>query len=519
MTANRRIALNVLATNCRSLFAIVCSFFTARWSLMALGQEGYGLLGLIAGLIVFVSFFNKLLGKAIARFYACAIGEADITGSDGLEECRKWFNTAVFIHTIIPLLLMLIGYPLGLYVVKNVLQIPYEYTNDAICLLRFTCLSTFVGMVTVPQNAMYAAKQYIAELTVYSFATTILNVILLYWMASHEGKWLLWLAGAYCLEQVAVPLIISVRAHCVFKECRLVPRYLFDWRRIKEVLAFAGWQAVGMFANISKTQGEAILVNRFFGTRMNASMTVASSLSGRCLTFSNEVQAAFQPAIATAYGARDLERMKSLAYKCDKFCSLLILFFAVPICLEIELLLKLWLKNPPEATSLLCYAVILLQVIDKASVGEEEAIQATGRQKLLKIVNAVSLLLILPVVWICFRLQLGVVSIVNANLAFGMIFAFARVLIAKCEVGFSIRQWVREVLLPLIGVAAVGMLMAAPSRLFLPATYWRIVGTGACAAIPMAFMTWVFILRPGEREVVLKTLARKAPFLRRLTRE
>ena len=42
---------------------------------MALGQEGYGLIGLIAGLIVFVSFFNRLLGKAIARFYACAIGE------------------------------------------------------------------------------------------------------------------------------------------------------------------------------------------------------------------------------------------------------------------------------------------------------------------------------------------------------------------------------------------------------------------------------------------------------------
>ena len=75
MTANKRIALNVLATNCRSLFAIVCSFFTARWSLMALGQEGHGLIGLIAGLIVFVSLFNRLLGKAIARFYACAIGE------------------------------------------------------------------------------------------------------------------------------------------------------------------------------------------------------------------------------------------------------------------------------------------------------------------------------------------------------------------------------------------------------------------------------------------------------------
>ena len=45
MTENRRIALNTLATYGRSLFTLVCSLFTSRWILMALGHSDHGLVG------------------------------------------------------------------------------------------------------------------------------------------------------------------------------------------------------------------------------------------------------------------------------------------------------------------------------------------------------------------------------------------------------------------------------------------------------------------------------------------
>lgn len=51
MTANRRIALNIIATYGRSLYALVIGLFTARWALQALGQVDYGLIGLIVELI------------------------------------------------------------------------------------------------------------------------------------------------------------------------------------------------------------------------------------------------------------------------------------------------------------------------------------------------------------------------------------------------------------------------------------------------------------------------------------
>ena len=40
MTPNRRIFLNIVATYGRSLYALMCGLFPARWVLAAVGQVG-----------------------------------------------------------------------------------------------------------------------------------------------------------------------------------------------------------------------------------------------------------------------------------------------------------------------------------------------------------------------------------------------------------------------------------------------------------------------------------------------
>ena len=77
---------------------------------MALGQVDYGLMGLVGGLTAFISFFNARFAGAIGRFYALSVGKQSVDREAGLEACRMWFTTAVMIHTILPVILMMIGY-------------------------------------------------------------------------------------------------------------------------------------------------------------------------------------------------------------------------------------------------------------------------------------------------------------------------------------------------------------------------------------------------------------------------
>ena len=106
MSPNRRILLNIVATYGRSLFALVCGLFSARWVLEALGKEDFCLYGVVGALTIFIAFLNMMLSGALGRYYAFSIGEANRAtdegrAADGLENCRLWFNTALSIHTVV----------------------------------------------------------------------------------------------------------------------------------------------------------------------------------------------------------------------------------------------------------------------------------------------------------------------------------------------------------------------------------------------------------------------------------
>ena len=115
MTPNQRIILNTIASYARTLIGIFCGIFSTRWVLMALGNESFGLFGVVGSLVLFVSFLNIQFSSALSRFYAFSIGKANtsIDKSVALDECRNWFTTGFMIHTILPLFLIMVGYPLG----------------------------------------------------------------------------------------------------------------------------------------------------------------------------------------------------------------------------------------------------------------------------------------------------------------------------------------------------------------------------------------------------------------------
>lgn len=87
---------------------------------MVLGEEDYGLYGLLGSLTLFVTFFNIQFSQALSRFYAYSFGRVKVVGeSEAVLESKKWFTCGVFIHTVVPCVLLAIGYPLGVYAIKE----------------------------------------------------------------------------------------------------------------------------------------------------------------------------------------------------------------------------------------------------------------------------------------------------------------------------------------------------------------------------------------------------------------
>ena len=506
MSPTRRIILNIVATYGRSLYALAIGLFCGRWTLMALGKVDYGLIGVVGGMTTFVAFLNNLMSAATARFFAIGVGGVKKFETDGMEECRKWFATAVSVHTVLPLALMLIGYPVGEWAVRCYLTIPPERIADCIWVWRFTCLSSFVGMVCVPLSAMYGAHQYIAELTVYSFITSTLNVIVLHYMVTHPGVWLTKFSLWTCLLSIVPRFIIAIRAVFLFPECRLRLRYLYDIGRILQLGHYAFWQLIGGLGVILRGQGMAILVNKCFGPMVNAASSAGNSLSGHANTFAASMSGAFAPAIMNAYGAGDMVRFRSLSSRVCKYGTLLVLIFAIPLALEHKEVLRLWLKNPPEHAGIFCVAVLICQALDRLSYGYSYAINAKGRIARYQIVVGGLSLVALPVAWMCIQLGLGIPSIAIGLVLTMILRAFSRPFFARSLLGFSVRYWFFRIFLPLVLLTMMVVLIGTIPMLFRPPSFIRVCQTTFLCEIVLLPFAYLVVLDKDERLYVSSKL-------------
>ena len=513
MSPNRRIFLNIIATYGRSLYALVCGLFISRWVLAALGKTDFGLYGLVGGMTVFISFLNMLLSIATSRFYAFAQGQAEknaVEGKaeEGLEECRKWFSTAVLLHTVVPLILIIIGYPLGMHAVENWLTIPSERLDACRWVFRFVCISCFVGMINVPFQAMYTAKQYIAELTIYGVVATTANVFFMYFMVTHPGDWLAKYALWMCLVSVVPQMVICLRALKVFPECRFRLNYSFDKKRAMQLASFATWQAFGGLGSILRSQGIQILVNKYFGPTYNASMSIANQVSAQSQTLSSAMQGAFAPAITTACGAGRMDEMRALAYRTCKFGMILALIFVLPLALELRAVLVFWLVNPPPCAAELCLCILMMMMIDKSASGHMLAVAAKGKIAAYQTFLGGSLILTLPLAWVFVACKLGFVSIGYAMVITMMICSGGRVWFARKRVGMSARYWLFKIMLPICCVVLLVATVGFSTRFLLDAGLLRIMVTTAFCEAVFLPLAWFLLLDPSERQYVTSKFRR-----------
>ena len=505
MTANRRIFWNIVATFSRSLFSLLCGIFGSRWVLQALGSVDYGLYGVIGGFTVIISFINLLLSIAVSRFYAVSVGAAEAAGSEksaAIEDCQRWFSVAVMLHTIVPILLLLIGYPLGMWAVKNYLVIPPGRLDACVWIFRCVCISCFVNMVSVPFNAMYTAKQYIAELTIYSFATTTLNILFYYFMASHAGDWFVTYGVWLCAMCIWPQVIILIRAICKFEECRFHFKFCFDFSRVKQLFSYAGWQAFGCLGGVVRQQGVAILVNRAFGPTINASMSIANTVSSQTNTFASALVGAFSPAIANAYGANNLVSVRKMALCTCKFGLVLSLLFMLPLMLEIRYVVDLWLGTPPPFAASLCILVMLMYLIDESAVGHRVAVDASGKIAMYEFVLGTLLIGTLPFAWWFVVIRHHIFSVIAAMMVIGVLVTLGRVYFGKTILNIPYRPWVFGIVCPLgLVTLAAGVIGFLP-RLVLDASILRVVVTTILCELAFLPLVWFFVLDAEERNFV-----------------
>lgn len=509
MNQSTRIIFNTLATYGRSVFALVLGLFSSRWVLGALGKEDFGLFGLVGSIIFFVGLLNGIMSAAVSRYYAYSIGGASTEGGQGgREEIMRWFNAAFSIHAILPILLVVIGYPIGCYAIRHWLVVPPERVAACVWVFRLALAAAFVNMISVPYLAMYGAKQLIAELSFWGMLTTIGTFVCAYLLLGWNGDRLMAYAAYMTFLPAVITLIQVCRAHSQFGVCKLRLKYLFEWSYIKRLFLFAFGEFFGWAGGAIRDQGMPFLINLNFGAGMNAAYTIGNQISAQTVSLSSAMIGAMMPAVTTAEGAGDHEKAMKLSFCSIKFGVLLILIFCVPLILEIDEVLRIWLVNPPEQTALICRCVLVALVCHKLGWGHHLAILAKGRivayQMTLGVTGACGLLL----AWGLVHLGLGMLGI---GLSFVLIYAIMtieRVIFAQRFCGMSLRYWAFHIVVPLGISMACATMVGILSTVILPPSFSRVCITSGMALCSLSVASWLIVCNQEEKLFFIERLKR-----------
>ncbi len=509
LTPSQRIAFNTLATYGRMLFSIIFSLFSSRWVVNGLGLSDFGLVGVVGALLVFISFFNTVLGGSVGRYYSYVIGKHNIEPNDKCEELTQWFNTALCVHTVVPLLLLVVGAPIGYYAIGHWLVIPETRVGSCYYVFSFSLITTFVNMVSIPYLSFFWSWQRFAEMVLWESVKTIFMFLFAYSIMFYDGDRLIYYAGYSMCTMSLFTFVQIVRARLNFAPCRFRPYMWGNRQQLKDLLSFSGWQLFGCAGGLLKNQGAAIIINLFYGAKINGSFNIANQLSAQTSSLSNSLVTALTPAVTSAEGAGSDQKVKTLALQACKFGTLLVLFFAIPLSIEIDEVLLLWLKQCPPYAAELCQCIIFAFVADKLTTGYMPAIMAKGKIALYQVVTGGVLLVTVPLIYVFAKLGFSPVSVGMAFVITAIGSSLSRLYFGYKLVGLSAFAWVKFILVPLIvggGAAfAFGMVIAANMQQSLI----RVIAVSAGTALVLSFMAWAIVLTSSEKEWVKVNMVRR----------
>lgn len=434
----------------RMILTLLVSLYTSRLILNILGVEDYGINNVVGGVITMFAFFNSAMSSATQRFLSFEIGKGDIS------QIRKTFNASLIIHIGIAILVLILAETIGLWFVKRYLVIPAWRMEAALWVYHFSVLSFLVTIMQVPYNALIISHERMNVYAYVSILEVCLKLLIVYLLTTIPfDKLKLYGLLHFCVVFLITSIFrIYTRRH--FEESRFL--IVRDKQLYRTVFSFSAWNLLGNIAVILKGQGVNILLNIFYGPVVNAARGIAYQVQGALYGFVQNFQVAMKPQIIKSYASANIEYMHQLIFRGTKFSFYLLFGLSLPIMLEPEIILKLWLEKVPDYSAIFLQLLLVDIIIESISGPLVTSVHASGKIKLYQVIVGIVFLLNLPLSYILLKKGYQPEITMFVSIIITLVAFISRMLMASRLVNFSKMNYFRKVLIPILLVAIVSMI-------------------------------------------------------------
>ena len=498
MQASTRVVFNTGIQYIRTFISVCIALYTSRIILQSLGESDYGIYSLIGGVISMLSFINISLSSTTQRYLSFHQGKKDN------EMQIKVFNNSIFIQLFIGVVLALIMYFLTPFIFDQVLNIPAGKIETAIIVYYTMIVSIFFTVLSAPYLATIVAHENILYSSIIQIADAVIKLIIAVSLLHVFYDKLIYYSIAMSLISIINFLAYLIYCNKKYDECKHISLKKIDFQLLKSIFVFSGWMTYSTGCIVARTQGIAVILNKFFGTVINAAFGIAQLLQGHISFISSSLLNAIRPQIIKAEGENNRPKMLRLSEIASKFSFLLLAMIVIPAVFEMETILSLWLGKVPEYAVLFSQFILITSLVDQLTIGLGYANQAIGNIKYYSLTINTIKVLTLPAAFICLKLGHSPVAVMICMLTFEFICAIFRLFLLKRTGDLVIHEFIKKVFVPEIIPIVCTILICWGCHLILP--YYLLWLSFVFSIAIISLTTYFMGLCEDEKEIINQLL-------------
>jgi len=493
----RRLAKNTLLLSFRSLFNLFCSLYSSRLILQALGVEDYGIYNAIAGFVSMFVLVTGSMGSAISRFITVALGKKDE------EQLKRVFSISLTLMIFFALIVLILTETFGLWFLENKMTITPGREQAAFWTFQFSVITILSSMMIVPYNAEVIAHEKMGIYAYTGIAETLLRLFLalflVYGVYSIDRLVLYGIVGLFSTLSIQIYVAIYCRHH--FSECKFYP--FFEKGLFKNMFSYAGWHFVEQISSIFSGHGVNMVINVYLGPLINSARGLTNTVSTVVHIFVKNFTMALAPQITKSYASKEYDYMKMLTFRGSKFSYFIMFFLALPLFLEADFALSVWLVEVPAHTASfvrLSLLFSLLGVIDSVFRMPKNATQDIRDYK---IIVSIIEFMNFPLSYIAIKHGMAPewIFIIAILLSFPRIYTIQTVVSNTFH--YSVWDVVKSIYLRLFLVTVAAAIIPTIIHFNMPQGWWRMLAVGFASVLCTAAAVYGIGCNKAERVFII----------------
>lgn len=494
-----RIAKNSILLVVRMAVVMVISVFTTRFLLKNLGVEDYGVYNVTLGIVSLCSFLNPALSNASQRFHNYELGK------NGIEGANSVFNTSLLIQLMLVGVIVLFAETVGLWYVNEKLVVPEGRETVVFWVYQISVIAFSLSMINVPFISSILAHEHMNFYAVINVADAILKLLIAICIAYAPFDKLVF----YSLLLLTITLfnlaIYTYYSHHYFKEVRI--NFRIKKNMLKSMLSFSGWNLFETIARMGKDQGCNLLLNFYCGPVLNAARGVSNQVSYALSSVVDSTVMASRPQMVANYARGNQQSSLLMFFSLSKGTLLIIFGIGLPIYLEADYILKLWLGTfVPEYTVVLVRISIIISLIDKLASPVTALIHATGNIKAYHLLSSLINILVIPLAWIMLSNGSGPLSVYFATLIGVIVAQFSFLFVVRNLFSESLWTYFKSVCLPFFVVAILTIVAPVMLSISLEQGLLRLLLVTVVSFASFVLFAFFCGLNSREKQIIFKLL-------------